>query len=281
MILLVSFLFSTTAFLVSLSFMITLQQKQTEETRLRQAIAKPILTAKKESSTSAAVLFFEKELKKRKQKTLFTAACLFATLPLTLTWHSIEPERAFILQMLLSMAAVLILQRLFISYKEIKRRLAMEEELPATLDLLLVCIEAGMSFNAALIRVASEVKGSPLAYELRMTFHELNAGVALEHAFNHMAERTKVLDIRTLSTSIIQSQKLGISLSDTLRNQAYVLRETLRSRTKEKIMKVPIKMIIPLAIFILPTLFIVVGAPAYIQIQGAKIGKPELTNATP
>jgi tight adherence protein C len=123
-----------------------------------------------------------------------------------------------------------------------------------------------MSLPASLLRVCAEMKKSVLAKEFRITFHELNAGVSLENAFRHLSDRTKSPDVLALSSSIIQAEKTGMSLGEALRVQSKLMRETTRLKTKERILKVPVKMTIPLVLFFLPALFLVLAGPAYVQV---------------
>lgn len=144
-------------------------------------------------------------------------------------------------------------------------RRKIEEALPGTLDLLVVCVEAGMSLTSALVRIAEETKGTPLSNELRYTFHEINVGLSPEDAFHNLAGRAKVQDVNALVTTMIESEKMGMRLGECLRNHAGLLRETIRMRTREKIQKLPVKMLFPLVFFILPAIFTVVLAPSLIK----------------
>lgn len=185
------------------------------------------------------------------------AACL---------WSLFQPEN-FALKLLITFSACFVLQKIAAAGRARKLRQRIEQELPSMLDLLQLCIEAGMSMNAALVRVADENKNSPLADIFRQTFHEMNVGVPLEEAFQHMGDRSKVPDLKFFASAVVQAEKLGLGMADNLRNQARLLRETLRTRTREKIQKLPIQMIIPLILFIMPAIFTVVAGPAFLQIR--------------
>jgi pilus assembly protein TadC len=191
--------------------------------------------------------------------------CLSVSLGAAMLWNAAQPG-SLPLKLTSCVLTGLIFCKVWIMRKEHVRRLKIEEELPPMLDLLQLCIEAGMSMNAALVRVAEEYKGSPLADLFRQTFQEMNLGVPLNEAFTHMGERAKVADIKFFATAVIQADKLGLSLADNLKNHARLVRETLRSKTREKIQKLPIKMIIPLILFIMPAIFTVVAGPAFIQL---------------
>lgn len=181
-------------------------------------------------------------------------------------WGVFQPDN-FTIKLLVTFSASLIGRKLWGIYLNRKRRLQIEEELPVTLDLLQLCIEAGMSMNAALVRVADENIKSPISELFRQTFQEMNLGVPMHEAFQHMGIRSRVPDLKFFSTAVIQAEKLGLSMGDNLRNHARLVREQLRTKTREKIQKLPIQMIIPLVLFIMPAIFTVVAGPAFIQIK--------------
>lgn len=192
---------------------------------------------------------------------LFCTAIVFSLL-----WESKSPD-GYALKLVACLGAAALSLRIW-KIRRIKAyRLRIEEELPTALDLLIVCIEAGMSIHSALVKVAEETKGSPLSDELRHTFQELHLGRTLEEAFRNLGMRTDVADVQALATAVIQADKLGMSLAETLRNQARMLREVIRLRTREKILKIPIKLVIPLVLFIMPAIFTVVAGPAFIEIM--------------
>lgn len=149
-----------------------------------------------------------------------------------------------------------------------KRRLErVERELPGALDLMVVCLEAGLGINSALLRVAKEMEGSPLGHELKRASDEVSAGIPLPDALRNFAKRTEASDVNTIVSSIVQAQKMGSGLVQTFRVQSDSLREKTKTKIKEKIYKIPIKIIFPLVFFIFPALFIVILAPAFISIM--------------
>lgn len=194
---------------------------------------------------------------------------LFLALPIlaVFLWQKVAPgSMPFFSKFLLAIAVGLVLKILW-KHRQIRLyRAGIEEALPVTLDLLVVCVEAGLSLTSSLIRVAEETRGTPLSNELVRTFNEINVGISLEKAFRNLARRTKVPDIDSLAGTIIESEKMGIGLGESLRNHSNVLRETIRMRTREKIQTLPIKMLFPLVFFILPSIFTVILGPAAIKI---------------
>ena len=169
-------------------------------------------------------------------------------------------------RLMMAVAASIVLKIVWKKQQIKKYRNLIEEALPTTLDLLVVCIEAGMSLNSALIRVAEETKGGPLSDELKHTFHEMNVGLSMEQAFHNLAARTNVPDVGSLVTTIIEAEQIGMKLGDTLRSHSAMLRETIRMRTREKILKIPVKILFPLVMFFMPAIFSIILAPAVIKL---------------
>jgi tight adherence protein C len=143
--------------------------------------------------------------------------------------------------------------------------------LPDVLDLLMVCVEAGMSFNAAVARVAEqpEVRGSPLHQELLRMHHEQRAGRQRQEALRALGERTGVREVKAVVGAFIQTEQLGTSLGKTLRIHADFARVQRRFRAEERAHLVPIKMLFPTVVFLLPAFFLVSLAPALLQLLEA------------
>jgi len=139
--------------------------------------------------------------------------------------------------------------------------------LPDALDFLVVCVEAGLGLNAALLRVGSEikVKSRALGEELTLVNQEMRTGVTRELALRHLSQRNLVADLKVVVASLILADKLGTSVADTLRAQAESLRTRVRQRAEERAARAGIKLLFPLVFMILPTLFIVILGPAMIM----------------
>ena len=139
--------------------------------------------------------------------------------------------------------------------------------LPDALDFLVVCVEAGLGLNAALLRVGSEikVKSKGLGEELTLVNQEMRTGVSREKALRHLSQRNLVEDLKVVVASLILADKLGTSIADTLRAQAESLRTRVRQRAEERAAKAGLKLLFPLVFMILPTLFIVILGPAMIM----------------
>lgn len=148
-----------------------------------------------------------------------------------------------------------------------KRETLMQRGLPDALDLLTISVEAGLGFDAAVMRVARNTTG-PLAQEFARLLQEMQIGIGRMAAMRAMAERTSLDDLKSFCIAMVQADQLGIPIGRVLRIQSQEMRVKRRQRAEEKAQQVPVKMMVPLVLFILPCLFIVVIGPAVIRIVG-------------
>jgi tight adherence protein C len=149
-----------------------------------------------------------------------------------------------------------------------RRKAAIDRGIPDALDLLVTCVEAGLGLDAALQRVADEIAlAHPvLSHELQLTFLEVNAGIRRGDALRRLADRTGVADLKTLAATLNQTEMFGTSVADALRIQADGMRIKRMQRAEERAATVPVKLTIPLVVFILPSLFAVIIGPAVMNI---------------
>jgi tight adherence protein C len=142
------------------------------------------------------------------------------------------------------------------------------ESFPDALDLMTVCVEAGLAMDAALLRVADEIglKSPVLSDELHLVTLELRAGLPKERALRNLALRTGVEDVDALVAMLIQAERFGTSIADSLRVQSDQLRTRRRQRAEEAAAKIALKLLFPLIFFIFPSLLVVLMGPAFIQI---------------
>jgi tight adherence protein C len=150
------------------------------------------------------------------------------------------------------------------------RQEAITRSVPDALDLLVVCVEAGISLDAAILRVSRELRflHPDISSELAAVSRLMNAGVSREKALRGLYERTGVGELRTIASSMVQSEKLGTSIATVLRVAAETLRRKRRQSAEKQAKQAPVKMIFPLMLFILPALFVVVLGPAiFVVIQ--------------
>lgn len=146
-----------------------------------------------------------------------------------------------------------------------KRRKAMEKELPDVIDLLVISVEAGLGFDAALGRVVQNVPGE-ISREFSRTLQETRVGVSRTDALRNLTERTDVDDLNTFVLALIQADQFGVSIARVLRVQAEEMRIRRRQRAQERAFKAPVKLVFPLVLFIFPALFVVILGPAAINI---------------
>ena len=142
------------------------------------------------------------------------------------------------------------------------------ENFPDALDLMTICVEAGLGMDAALARVAGEIslKSDVLSDELNLVTLELRAGSSKEKALRGLATRTGVEDVDSLVTMLIQAERFGTSIAASLRVQSEQLRTKRRQRAEEMAAKIALKLLFPLIFFIFPSLLVVLMGPAFIQI---------------
>lgn len=147
------------------------------------------------------------------------------------------------------------------------RKTEIRFKLPDTLDLMVVCVEAGLGLDATIQRVADETeKMAPeVSHEFKRLNKELNAGISRIEAFQNMGMRSGVDEMRSLCAMIVQADKMGTSVADTLRVYADDLRTKRRQRAEELASKASIKMTFPLVLFIFPPLFIILMGPIVIS----------------
>lgn len=146
-----------------------------------------------------------------------------------------------------------------------KRSTLMRNALPDAMDLLTISVEAGLGFDAAVSRVAKNGNG-PLNQEFARLLQEMQIGVGRVEAMRAMAERTSLPDLKSFCLAMVQADSLGIPIARVLRIQSQEMRTKRRQRAEEKAQQVPVRIMIPLVLFILPCLFIVILGPAGIQI---------------
>ena len=144
------------------------------------------------------------------------------------------------------------------------RQLSISRALPDTLDLLVVCVEAGLGLNQALVRVSEEIDriSSEMSDELTIVNLEIRAGTPRDEALRRLGERTGVDDLRSLTSMLLQTDRFGTSIADALRIHSETLRTKRMQRAEEAAAKTTVKMLFPLIFFIFPAIFVVLVGPA-------------------
>jgi tight adherence protein C len=136
------------------------------------------------------------------------------------------------------------------------------------IDQMTICVEAGLGLDAAIARVAATTEG-PLTDELRRTLSDIRAGVPRAQALRALADRTQVAEIRQLVTALLQAQKHGVPMAETLRIQSSQMRLKRTQRTEEKAAKLTVKMLFPIILCFVPVFMIVILVPSLISIGQA------------
>ena len=161
-----------------------------------------------------------------------------------------------------------VLPTFYIRSRISRRQREMQKALPDALDLLVVCVEAGLGLNQAMVRVSEEIErvSAVLSEQIALVNLEIRAGTPRDDAFRNLGERTGMQDIKSLMAMLIQTDRFGTSIAQALRTHADTMRTKRRQRAEEAAAKTTIKLVFPLVLFIFPALYVVILGPAIIQI---------------
>lgn len=149
-----------------------------------------------------------------------------------------------------------------------KRQTEIRHALADTLDLLVVCVEAGLGLNQALVRVSDEIShvSQAMSEELMLTNFEIRAGTPRDEALRNLGHRSGVDDLKSLTAMLIQTDRFGTSIATALRVHSDTMRTKRRQRAEEAAAKTTIKLVFPLVLFIFPAMFVVILGPAVLHI---------------
>jgi tight adherence protein C len=146
----------------------------------------------------------------------------------------------------------------------VKRQELIQKALPDTLDQIVISIEAGVGFEAALSRAGENGEG-PLAEEIIRLIQDMSLGMSRREAYLGLVDRTSVDELRNFARAIVQAEQYGVSIASVVRTQAKEMRIARRSRAEAKAQQVPVKILMPLMLCILPVLFVIVLGPAVVH----------------
>lgn len=197
---------------------------------------------------------------------------LAALLPvLYLLFYGIPVEKNTQMAMLLTVALAItgfLLPSYWLHRKVGIRQMRIFHDLPDVLDLMTVCVEAGLSMDAAMVRISEDLqfKKSPLAAEMKVAAQETRAGKSRLDALRDMGERSMVDDLKSFAAMLIQTEKLGTSLVQSLRIHSDSLRVKRRQSAEEAAAKTSVKLIFPLVFFVFPALLVVILGPGVMRI---------------
>lgn len=141
-----------------------------------------------------------------------------------------------------------------------------KKQLPDAMDMLCVCIEAGLGFDAALLKVSQKLKG-PFIDELLIVYREIQMGRTRREALQNLCDSTNLDELKTFASALVQAEQLGIPINNVMRAQSDQLRVERSQQAKEKGMKASIKMLLPMLLFIFPVLFIILMGPTVMNIM--------------
>ncbi len=175
------------------------------------------------------------------------------------------PLKSTVMVTLSITAIILLYPSMTLNSKIRVRQKEILKSLPDVMDLLTVSVEAGLNFDAALSRVVEKMPGT-LSREFETVLQEIKVGRSKKDALYDMADRLSVQDLRSFIAAVVQADQLGVSLGRVLRIQAEQIRLNRKQRIQEQAMKAPVKILIPMVIFIFPVIFIVLLGPVAINL---------------
>jgi tight adherence protein C len=242
---------------------------------LLQSLGNRIAPAKSADYSKVRVKFLKAGIRRENVTALFWGAKLLLAVSLPLCFLMIRFTVFKLSNMPLTLALEVVsgligyyLPDFLLQVKIDRRKEKIQKSLPDALDLMVVCVEAGMGMDAAIHRVAKETRStSPeLSDELAMLNLELRAGKARQDALRNLAVRTDLEAISSLVTLLIQTDKFGTSVAAALRVFSDGFRTQRFQKAEEMASKLPVKLILPLVFFIFPALFVIIAGPAAIKI---------------
>lgn len=201
----------------------------------------------------------------------FLAALLLGGLGIVLLFMSSMAVMRRVLIAGLMIGAGYYLPMLWLRSKSSQRRREIIRSMPDALDLLTICVEAGLGFDGAMARVASKWDNE-LSDEFRRVLQEVQLGKLRREALRNMADRIEVQEMSTFVAAIIQAEELGVSIAKVLNIQAEEMRRRRRQRAEELARQAPIKMLPAIAFLIFPAIFVVLLGPAVIQVMTMELG---------
>lgn len=189
---------------------------------------------------------------------LFIAACASGLMFYGIISDS--PTQKIILLTIIGVYAGVTISRFYLKSKITNRKREIYHQFPSVMDLLSVCVTAGLGFDQAVSYIINRMKGC-LIEELRTLLREISMGTPRNEALDRFAKRCNLEEIRIFVSAVNQAEELGSSLNNILENQASNVRNSHKQRTEEVAQKISVKMVLPMVLFILPVIFIVILGP--------------------
>ncbi len=245
-------------------------------------LSKLSLPAEGWQSSSVQIRFLQAGIRNKRAPQYYYAVKTILTLALPVLLglflyvaHPHIPVAHTMLLVLLTAGGGYYLPELLLSLFTRKRIERMRDSLPDMIDLMVVCTESGMGIDAAIARISREMARTDpeLAQEFYLSVLEMRAGATRIEALRNLALRSRLEDLEDLVSMLVQADRFGTSLAESLRVQSDMMRSRRTQRAEELAAKIPVKMLLPLALFIFPTLMIVLLGPAIIRIMQALSNK--------
>ncbi len=250
----------------------TLERRKSTIERLLDPINKLIPKSPKEVGASRKKLM-QAGYKQRSALSIFLSSklLLIIMLPAGIFLSGITrnmPTENIIILYLAAVIGGYIIPDFFLSRRVTARRERIQLALPDALDLLVVCVEAGLGLDQAILKTSEELRVThpDICDELQIVNLELRAGKPRREALKNLADRTGVEDIQGLVSMLIQTDKFGTSIAQSLRVHSEALRTKRRQRAEERAHKVSVKLVFPLVFLIFPSMFVVILGPGAITI---------------
>ena len=203
-------------------------------------------------------------------KTAFSAVLVVISIGLALVlFNSLKTNALYIAG--IGIVAAVLAPSLFLNWKVKSHQDAIKGQLAETIDLMSVCMEAGLSFDASLVKISERMDG-PLIDELMTVFKQVQLGKNRNEALKTMAEGSDVKELKTFVSAIVQANQLGIPITNVLQTQSEQLRLDKSEEIKEVAAKVPTKMTIPTVLFILPAIMGIILAPVVFSVMDSVSG---------
>ncbi|HVP11287.1 MAG TPA: type II secretion system F family protein [Phycisphaerae bacterium] len=252
------------------------KQRASKHSMLDKAIpllSKPVMPMNAEEQSTLRAKLAGAGFRKESAAALFlaakTAGALVCGAIAAILAVNSDKEWAMLLgQTVFGLGLGFMLPNLWLNISVGRRSDAIRAGLPDSLDLMVVAVESGLGLDAAMQRVGEEMRNvhRELSEEFQIATVETQMGVPRVEALTKMALRTNVAEMRALVAVIAQAEKLGTSIAKALRNQAESLRTKRRQKAEERAQKTAVKLLLPLILFIFPTIFVVLVGPAAIQL---------------
>lgn len=254
---------------------VTFREKQTQKAARVLSDVGKLLPSSKDMSTTKLMLVRAGYRRPEAIMALRGAKVILPVVFLVVAYLSgVSESNNAMLIYILALVAGFLLPDMWLSRRVRRRQTILRKALPDALDLLVVCIEAGLGLDQAFMRVSQELRIThpELCSELDLVNAQIRIGRTRIEAMRELSSRTGVDDIKALVAMLIQTDRFGTSVSQSLRVHADDMRLKRRQRAEEAAAKTPVKMVPPLVFFIFPALFVVILGPAIITIFRQFVG---------